>query len=350
MQINHQYPYGFCSLARITALREKKSLNAAEFAQLSGLEEFPNNGTMADCAISEIQERLGVNSSRCLTPEERETLKAVRLTRKIYSNSNGMLLCERGKIARFNRMINADMVSFLEDLDIILTYKPINLLLYDELFKDMLYQRYQELGWNHIAITLRMNNNELSNMTKEEVLNLFRVGEEHLHRKRGLLASGELSLPIFNEGIPRRESYPDRWAGEKNINTKNDDICHCSHGGGFRYLQRILRGLHPGSELEHQTARGIQVHPHSYPWDKLNFYAKRSLSYFDTPAIITFDIKAEYLDGQPNGYEAGIRHEFFDQASKFKLENTTTGEVIEATDLVKMREEILKRKAGIGDL
>ena len=306
------------------------------------------NITMAMCASLETPEQLG--NTGINTTAQGETHKAILLVETIPTNSNNMGFCETVKVAQLNKMIDADTKSFLDDLDTFLTYKSIYLLLHNELFKDMLYQRYQQLGWNLAARILDGEKpDELSKLTKEEIIDLFRKTETSLARKRELLASGKLSLPSNNDRIPRRESYPEYWAGNESINTNNGDICHCSHGSGFRYLQNILLGLHHGSKLEHQEAHGIQVHPNDCGLDLLKFYARRSESYFDTPAIITFDIEAQYLDGQPNAYEAGLRCEFLSHASNFKFENVFTGKVIKGESLDKIQAEILKRKIGIGN-
>lgn len=353
--------------ARIRALSKRDDLSDEEKAELAGLKEFPDNPKMAE--LVEIK-TLGKEP---ITPVEEAVLKSVRQVQRIRSKK--MFASDQKFIDRLKRMINEDKEAFLQDLKDLLIERPLNLLLSDESFKHVLYQRYQAVttvgskgrenyadrggnisddDWKKLY---RKTNNHFQDsgdvLSKDEALDVFTRVEGT--RKR-LIDEGETAIPKydFNE-VKREKAYVKGLRNGFTVDGEqvySNTICQCSHGGGYRYLQLILSGKHPGSKLEHQEARGFQVHPFTkgdYASKSENVYAERSEYYFDTKSVLYFRVEAKHLDSEPNWYEAGIRSEFLEHATDFRLENLVTGEVLRGDNLREIREAIEKSKIGIGD-
>lgn len=337
--------YGFkdgSSLEELMQLKSKKApLTTSETARLRGLQEFPNNGIA--CYLTELASLEEINKDSILTPEQREVLRSITLNRKLQQDGRSLLVCEGTRLEKYRQMLNMTTDAFLSNMEKILRQKKFQILVNDEQFKDMLFQRYTVLMDGHCGLPLMYDNGPDPKLDHEAVLNAFRKKEEE---RNSILENTNKYSKKTNAGIARAKSYSGRWSHTKQIN--DSEIYHISHGGGFRFLKLILLGQHEGCNLEHQQAKGIQVHPNDEPYDRLRYYGKYSRVGFDTPAVLTFDIGVGYLDGQTNMYEAGIRSEFLQHGKNFKLENTTTGEIIEAETLEKLREVIQKNSSGIG--
>ena len=247
-------------------------------------------------------------------------------------------------------MIDMKTETFMHNLERLFKAKPFQSLIHDESFKDMLFQRYGITLGRNSGVGLMYSDGPDDKLKPEEVLEKF----SRLEQKRSIhlqrLTTTEIKSRKSNTDIPRSKSYTEYWSGNDSINTQDSDVLNVSHGGGFRFLKLILSGHHEGYRLEHQDARGIQVHPYSHDYSRLRYYGNYSRVGFDTPAVITFDIEAKYLDGQPNAYEAGVRSEFLEHASNFVLENRITGETIRAATLPDLRSELKKRSSRIGNL
>lgn len=329
---------------RISKLRDTTALSLKESAELKSLEEFPDNPTASTYAEKEIFASKE-NCSSPLTPEQRESLRSVRLSLRQQGSNSESLFCDKVKIQKYQQMLSQDSGTFLKKLEGILeTHTSYNSLLHDEFLKDMLYQRYSVLGVNGGWIL------NLASFTKDQAMEKFYQREEKrneaLARQNRIPRENELS----NNGIARGITYPQYWANNPNINVTDSTRYNVAHGGGYRFLKQFLAGDHIGYKLEHQEARGIQVHPFSKDPSRLRSYANNSKANFDTPAVITFDIEAQYLDSQPNAYEAGIRAELLQHGENFILENCVTGETIKGANLEEIRTSIQKKLSGIGNL
>lgn len=334
---------GPSGLHELIKLRSKDSpLTTHEIARLRGLQEFPNNG-MA-CYLTELATLEEINRRPILTPDQREVLRSIILTRKLLEGGKSLLVCEGAKLEKYRRMLNMDANTFLSSIEKLLQQQQVQTLVNNEQFKDMLFQRYSVLMGRHCGLPLMYDNGPDKNFDNKDALNFFIKKEQS---RNSILENVEDSKQT-NADIPRAKSYSQYWSNK--IQVDDSELYHVSHGGGFRFLKLILIGQHEGYNLEHQQAKGIQVHPNDEPGSRLKYYGKYSRVGFDTPAVLTFDIEAGYLDGQPNGYEAGIRSEFLKHGKNFKLENTTTGEIIEGATLEKLREEIQRNSSGIGAL
>ncbi len=338
--------YGFSYGSSLHELIELRSLSRPlepyEIARLTALKEFPNNGTA--CRLTQLATLEEINRVPILTPDQREVLRSITLNRKLQEGGKSLLICEAAKLERYRRMLTMDSDNFLSNMEKLLQQKKFQTLVNDEQFKDMLFQRYVVLNDKNCGLPLMYSNSPDKDFDDKAILDVFKSNEQ---RRNSIIENVENSKQT-NADIPRANSYSEYWSHKKQID--DSELYHVSHGGGFRFLKLILLGQHEGYNLEHQRAKGIQVHPNDEPYSRLKYYGNYSRVGFDTPAVLTFDIEVRHLDGQPNAYEAGIRSEFLKHGKNFKFENTTTGEIIEGATLEQLREQIQRSNSGIGVL
>lgn len=163
-----------------------------------------------------------------------------------------------------------------------------------------------------------------------------------LHKNK-TIKSTKLDKKIAREKETFSATRPESWLQFHDLpeNTK----IYASHGGGLMHLQDFILGNKLGYPL-HKGGLGIEVHPCTEPgktWmlNNENEYAHaRTGLYFDYPARFSCEIAGQYIDAANNGYEGGLRQEFLQHATNFKLENLETGETIEAKNLQEMQEKI----------
>lgn len=111
----------------------------------------------------------------------------------------------------------------------------------------------------------------------------------------------------------------DRW-NKENIDPEAE--ISFVHGGGKHYIANAIKNKIRGYAMEANAGLGIQVHPVTKSSIKnfiennkgrLYSYASKSKQYADEPAVFTGKIKAKYLAGANNLYEAGIPIEHMDK-------------------------------------
>jgi hypothetical protein len=359
---------------RIQELSKRNDLSDEEKAELVGLKEFPDNFEMAE--LVQIKE-LGKEP---LTPLEETVLESVRLMQRVRSDN--LFSGDQEVVDRLKRMLDADKETFLKELKTLLEERPINLLMTDELFKHVLYQRYlvvrNEKGrgsppladYEDFRLLFRATNKKEASFKEvlptDKVLDVFSNIE---NTRQEFINEGMTPIPKYNpKEVKRGKVYIKGWWNEQpkfgNDLVYSNTVCQSVHGGGARLLKLILTGKHPGYDLENsnddgKSAKGIQVHPNikhpidSYGEDAVDrsreTYSPRSEYYFDTPSLLFLRIEARYLDSQQRDYEAGIRSEFLEHATDFRLENLVTGEVLQGDTLKDIREAIAKSKIGIGN-
>jgi transcriptional regulator with XRE-family HTH domain len=377
---------------RIQELSKRNDLSDEEKAELAGLKEFPNNRKMAELIELENLELNNVTISAKkreqllkasyrrnlnrnedffrqlvqsevipISSTEKTILESVRLIQRIHSGN--LSASDQGMVNRLKRMLDTDKEIFLQDLDILLEKMPINLLMCNELFKDMLYQRYQVVDVSFMdtrALKLLRDTTGIPDSFEQPVLSRQKTLEllsEVEDRRQELLGKGKASISEYDPNKVKRD--PPYVQGLQNRRPRFEDdlvysntTCQCVHGGGSRLLRLILTNKHPGNKLEDQEAKGLQVHPYAHKErikDSVGVYSSRCERYFDTPSLLFFRVEARHLDAQQNIYEAGIRSEFLEHATDFRLENLITGEVLQGDTLKDIREAIAKSKIGIGD-
>ena len=394
---------------RIQELSKRNDLSVEEKAELAGLKEFPNNPTMAQLVELENLEGVTISDEKreklldvsvrrnfhkgCyffkeveklknipFLPVEKAALQSVRFMHRVHlGNLNSG---DQEMLDRLKRMINEGKEAFLQDLKDLLKERPLNLLLSDESFKHVLYQRSQVVTKGggtgrgvppldaYFPLLFRETNTRLQYeqevLSTDEALEVFSNLE---NERQKLINKGETAIPKYDPNkVERGKVYIKGWWNKQpkfgDDLVYSNTVCQCIHGGGARLLKLILTGKHPGYNSENANdngkyAKGIQVHPDlkhpaDYGEDPIDrskqVYSPRSEYYFDTPSLLFFRIEARYLDAQQNDYEASIRSEFLEHATDFRLENLVTGEVLQGATLKDIREAITKSKIGIGDL
>lgn len=130
---------------------------------------------------------------------------------------------------------------------------------------------------------------------------------------------------------------PERW---KKSTTNPEALIEFSHGGGFFYILKFLKGETRGYRLE-RAGTGIQVSPQTLAHSRDEFYSGKAYRHFDYPARFSARIKAKYLDSANNGYEAGLRPEFIEFLEDITIKRFDTG----ATYTIKSIEELAALEA-----
>ena len=205
-----------------------------------------------------------------------------------------------------------DSETFLKNMEQLLRKISVNDLWEHEGALDILFQRYTKLGGQYLSIAAFIATGSCERID-EAPLEFFRLLEEKLQGGIGEVSNDEAPCKLH---IVR--------------NIPPDTLIKASHGGGWRYIIGFLSGKQPGYQLE-KRGKGIQISPNFTGRDVA--YARRRLK-FDTPAILSFSVEAQYIESAVNcGYEAGFTPEHLDKVSNIELINLNTSERITAKNV-----------------
>lgn len=119
----------------------------------------------------------------------------------------------------------------------------------------------------------------------------------------------------FNER-KSKEPVPDHWGSNHSIPVDPEREVKVMHGGGEKFIKKVLNGEIEGYRLENGPAKGIQVHPfltelpNKGTMERTPFYANRGVrGYIDNPISLEGSIKAKFIHSADNLYEGGIPSE-----------------------------------------
>lgn len=145
----------------------------------------------------------------------------------------------------------------------------------------------------------------------------FRKDSAEGMRYERRLGGPEKLIREHNENL-LKEPVPGHWGSDHGVPIDPEREVKIVHGGGEKYLKKVIEGREAGYAFDKGPGKGIQVHPLAedvIPGTNLEtaldqrtrFYADRGVAArLDSPVSMTGTIKAKFLHAAPNGYEAGL--------------------------------------------